>query len=254
MLLKMKMGLLLILMSVCTLVPGYHAQMQSPDIRELAFKNMDFAMNLYRKISSYHDKNIFFSPLSISTAFAVLSMASDGLTHEEILKGLNLAQLERDGQPELIPELFQFLNGNITQDGSLKLDQGTALFVQQQFRVEKTFSDQIKMFFNADINSVDFADTAASIAIINEYIKQNTGNKVTEMISTLDGLTQLLLVNTIFFQGKLVLFSSFPKIRELQFGLLNWYHASHLCFDLEFSAEMMIDFDYLLHRGVADAL
>lgn len=198
----MKMGFIFILSSMCFLAAGHQAQTPSATISDLSFKNMDFAMNLYRKISSYHDKNIVFSPLSISTSFAALLMASDGVTREEILKGLNLEQLEQTDQPELIPQLFQLLHENITQNGSLKLDQNMALLISQQFGIEKTFEDQIKTFFNADIKSVNFADTKRSISFINEYIKHKTEDKVTEMISTLDEQTKLMLINTIFFQGK----------------------------------------------------
>ncbi|XP_074516009.1 protein Z-dependent protease inhibitor [Sebastes fasciatus] len=198
---KMKMGFISIVAFMCFLAPVHQAHLPSATIADLSYKNMDFAMNLYRKISSYHDKNIFFSPLSISTSFAALSMASDGVTHEEILKGLNLDQLERADQPELIPSLFQLLHENITQNGSLILDQGMAVFMRQQFPVEKMFKDQIKTFFDADIKSVDFADAEGSVSFINEYIKHKTQDKVTEMLSTLDPLTQLMLINTIFFQG-----------------------------------------------------
>ncbi len=159
-------------------------------------------MNLYRKISSYNDKNIFFSPLSISTSFAALLMASDGNTHEEILRGLNLEQLERADQPDLIPQLFKFLHGNITQNRSLKVDQGMAVFMNPQFEATKIFEDQIKEFFDADIKRVNFSDTEGSITVINEYIKQKTQDKVTEMISALDETTKLMLINTIFFQGR----------------------------------------------------
>lgn len=200
---KMKMGFIFLAAYMCFLAPVHHAHIPSSSISDLSFKNMDFAMNLYRKISSYHDKNIFFSPLSISTSFAALLMASEGVTHEEILKGLNLEQLERADQPELIPTLFQLLHENITQNGTMKLDQSMALFTRQEFVVEKTFEDQIKMFFDADIKSVDFSDSKGSIKFINEYIKQKTEDRVTEMISSLDAQTQLMLINTIFFQGKL---------------------------------------------------
>lgn len=188
---------------MCFFAPVYQAHPPSATISDLSFKNMDFAMNLYRKISSFHDKNIFFSPLSISTSFAALLMASDGVTREEMLKVLNLEQLEQADQPELIPKLFQLLNENITQNGSLKLDHGMALFVHPQCEVEMTFADQIKTFFDADVKSIDFSDTKGSISFINEYIKQKTQDKVTEMISTLDAMTQVMLINTIFFQGKL---------------------------------------------------
>ncbi|KAK2826081.1 hypothetical protein Q5P01_020295 [Channa striata] len=198
---KIKMGFIIILTSMCFLTPVHQTQIPAVTISDLSLKNIDFAMNLYRQISSYHDQNIFFSPLSISTSFGALLMASDGVTHEEILRGLNLEQLQRADQPELIPKLFQLLHENITQNGSLKLDQGMALFMQQNFDVEKTFVNQIKKFFDADIKTVDFSDTKGSTRFINEYIKHKTKNKVTEMISTLDTQTQLMLINTIFFQG-----------------------------------------------------
>ncbi|XP_040916083.1 protein Z-dependent protease inhibitor-like [Toxotes jaculatrix] len=198
---KMKIGFIFILTYMCFLTPVHQAQLPDATLSDLSFKNMDFAMNLYRKISSYHDKNIFFSPLSISTSFAALLMASDGVTHEELLKCLNLEQLERANQPELIPKLFQLLHENITQNGTLKLDEGMALFVQRQFEVEQKFENQIKMFFDADIKTVDFADKKGSVRLINEYIKQKTEDKVTGMVSDLDPLTQLMLINTIFFQG-----------------------------------------------------
>ncbi|XP_029315946.1 protein Z-dependent protease inhibitor [Cottoperca gobio] len=197
----MKMGFIFIVTFMCFLAPVHQAHLPSATISDLSLKNMDFAMNLYRKISSYHDKNIFFSPLSISTSFAALLMASDGVTREEILRGLNLEQLERADQPQLIPTLFKLLHENIAQNGSLILDQGMALFTRRQFVVEKTFEDQIKKFFDADIKSVDFADTKGSIRFINEYIRQKTQYRVMEMISTLDALTQVMLINTIFFQG-----------------------------------------------------
>ncbi|KAL6105671.1 serpina10 [Pungitius sinensis] len=128
-------------------------------------------------------------------------MGSDGVTHKEILKGLNLGQLERADEPELIPRLFQLLHENITQGGSLKLEQGMALFLSQNFSVEEVFQDHIEKYFEADIRSVDFADSKGSISFVNEYIKNKTQDKMTDMLSTLDALTKLMLIDTILFQG-----------------------------------------------------
>ncbi|XP_064181550.1 protein Z-dependent protease inhibitor [Anguilla rostrata] len=195
------MGILFVFACATFLVPISRAQEISPNITELTTKNIDFAMDLYRKISSYHDNNIFFSPLCISTSFAILSMGAEGPTRAEILKGLNLDQLERDGQPELIPELFQQLQKNITHE-DLQLAQGTALFVRIEFEVERAFSDQIKKFFNADIQNIDFAKPKDSKTTINDYVKKSTGDRVNEAVSDIDPFTQMILINTIFFQGK----------------------------------------------------
>ncbi|XP_057714596.1 serine protease inhibitor 2.1 isoform X2 [Corythoichthys intestinalis] len=196
---KWKMGFVLILM--CLLAPAEQAPLPFTSVYGLSFKNMEFAMDLYRKISTYHDENIVFSPLSVSTSFAALSMASDGVTYEEILKGLHLENLEKADQKDLIPKLFQMLHGNISQNGTTKLEQGTSLFVREHFKIEKAFEDQMKSYFCADIKRVNFEDTNASISLINEYIKDKTGGKVTNMLSGLDPMTELMLVNTFYFQG-----------------------------------------------------
>ncbi|XP_077476746.1 protein Z-dependent protease inhibitor [Stigmatopora argus] len=196
---KWKMGFFFILM--CLVAPGQQASLPFNSIYGLSYKNMDFAMDLYRKISTYHDKNIVFSPLSISTTFAALSMASDGVTYEEILKGLHLENLEQADQKDHIPKLFQMLHMNISQNGATTLDQGMALFVRKHFSIEKTFEDQMKSYFSADVNLVDFENTSASVDLINEYIKQKTRGKVTNMLSSLDPMTVLMMVNTFYFQG-----------------------------------------------------
>uniref|UniRef100_A0A3B3CUE8 Serpin domain-containing protein n=1 Tax=Oryzias melastigma TaxID=30732 RepID=A0A3B3CUE8_ORYME len=138
------------------------------------------------EIANYHDKNIFYSPLSVSTSFAALLMATDGITHKEILKVCNLEQLEVDDQPQLIPRLFQNLQDNITHNGSLQVEQSMALFIRQHFEVEKTFEDDLKNFFQADINVLDFGNTKETIKSINDYVRQKTADKVPEMISSLN--------------------------------------------------------------------
>ncbi|KAM4723252.1 protein Z-dependent protease inhibitor [Anableps anableps] len=198
---KLEMAFILVLICLCYLPPVNEAALPNVTISDLSYKNMDFAMNLYRKISSFHDKNIFFSPLSISTSFAALLMASGGTTRQEILKVLNLEQLEVANQPELIPRLFQLLQENIARNGSLKVDQSMTLFVRQQCEVEKQFEDNMRAFFLADVKTVDFADAKRSVSYINEYVRQKTQDKITDMISGLDEATQLMLINSIFFRG-----------------------------------------------------
>lgn len=203
----------IVLLSPCLLV-----QETSPSITDLTFKNMDFAMDLYRKISSHHDDNIFFSPLCLSTVFTSLSLGACGSTRDQILKGLNLDLLERQGTGSLIPELFQHLQENITQDDSLMFQQSTALFVGQNFEIEIAFSEQIKKFFGADISNVDFADPKVSMATINEYVRKQTGHKVKEMVTSIEPFTKLMLINTIFFKGEILPCS---LVRPTTFLLMN---------------------------------
>lgn len=159
-------------------------------------------MSLYRRISSYHDKNVFFSPLSISTTFAALLMATGGDTHEELLTGLNLKQLEKANHPELIPQLFHLLHENITQNGSLQLNQDMAMFISEKLSIEKAFEEQMREYFEAEIKTVDFSNAGQCLTHINDYIKGKTNGKLKDVLSTLDPDTELMLINTIFFRGE----------------------------------------------------
>lgn len=198
---------LLLLSVMCAMTPIFQTHLPITNISDLSLRNMDFAMNLYRRISSIHDKNIFFSPLSVSNSFAALLMASGGITHQEILTGLNLDHSVNETEllqtdPVLIPKLFKRLNENITQNWSVKLDQAMTMFLQSHYQVEKTFLDQIKEFFDAEIKNVNFADTTNTVDFINTYIKQKTHNKIVDVISNVDPLTRVMLINTVFFQGE----------------------------------------------------
>ncbi|MCJ8736700.1 hypothetical protein PDJAM_G00015480 [Pangasius djambal] len=198
----MELAVFSLLICASSFMPSLQSpEPHAPNVTDLTFKNIDFAMNLYLKIASRHDDNIFFSPLSVSTAFAALSLAARNTTRSEILSGLNLDMLEQAGQLELIPQLFQHLQGNISQAGALKLEQGTALFVDLRFQIEKAFDDQIKLFFNADVENVDFKKSEITKEIINKLVRDKTGGKVKEMLTSIDPLTRMMLINTIFFQG-----------------------------------------------------
>lgn len=197
-----RMAWVFFFISLCAFTPSRQENLQNATIADLSHKNMDFAMNLYRRISTYHDKNIFFSPLSISTTFAALLMATGGVTHDEILTGLNLQQLEKANHPELIPQLFQLLHENITQNGSLQLDQDMAMFLSGELDVEKAFEEQMRKYFEAEIKTVDFSNAGQSVAYINDYIKGKTKGRLKDMLSSLDAETELMLINTIFFRGE----------------------------------------------------
>lgn len=166
---------------------------KTPDVTDLSFRNIDFAMNLYHRIARHHDNNIIFSPLGVSASFATLLLAAGGSTRAQIARGLNLASLDDD---EVIPQLFQHLLRNISL-----IQQNTALFVDDKFQLKQVFSHQVKRFFDGDVIGVEFGKTDVSRDVINDYISKKTGGKVREMVKSVEPLTRMMLINTIFFRG-----------------------------------------------------
>ncbi|XP_036405987.1 serpin peptidase inhibitor, clade A (alpha-1 antiproteinase, antitrypsin), member 10a [Megalops cyprinoides] len=198
----MKTAILFLLARASFLATISRAQQPvSDDVAELAAKNTEFAASLYRKVASASDDNILLSPLSVSVGLAALSAGAGGATREQLLQGLGLAPLERNGQPERLPQLFQKLQEEVTRSEGLRLYQATALFLRQQAEVVTSFSELVKKFYGADVTKADFGNAQAAKNTINDYVNSKTGGRVAEAVSSLDPTIQLMLVSSVFAQG-----------------------------------------------------
>ena len=102
------------------------------DGHTLASSNTDFAFSLYKQLALKNpNKNVIFSPLSISIALAFLSLGARGSTLTEILEGLkfNLTETPETEIHQGFQHLLQALNRPSNQ---LQLSVGNAMFVQEQ--------------------------------------------------------------------------------------------------------------------------
>lgn len=185
-----------VLLSVTLLAAGTWGQTLSPDMQELTARSADFATTLYRKIASMSDDNFAFSPLAASLSLATLAAGAEDNTRKELLQVLNLAPMERDGEPERIPTLLQQMKEAVVQTLV------TGLFISKQVQVESSFSNQVKKFYSADVKSVDFSNEQATKASISEYITANTGNKIREVLDNVNAQNQLMLINAAYFTGE----------------------------------------------------
>ncbi|XP_030626507.1 serpin peptidase inhibitor, clade A (alpha-1 antiproteinase, antitrypsin), member 10a [Chanos chanos] len=189
------MGALSQLLFVSLLALNAHAQRPSADLEELAGRNTEFATALYRKIASYSDDNLVISPLSVTIGLAALAEGARSTTSKALLSGLALAPMERDGQPERIPQLLQQLRETVTQT------QATGLFLAQQFQVDPEFSGQVKKYYDADVRSVDFGNAQTTKGIINDYVRSATGDKVRDFVDSIDPQIKLALISAAYFRG-----------------------------------------------------
>ncbi|XP_030659594.1 alpha-1-antichymotrypsin isoform X2 [Nomascus leucogenys] len=171
------------------------------DLR-LASTNVDFAFSLYKQlVLKAPDKNVIFSPLSISTVLAFLSLGARNTTLTEILKGLKF-NLTETSEAE-IHQSFQHLLHTLNQSSDeLQLSMGNAMFVKEQLSLLDRFTEDAKRLYGSEAFATDFQDSAAAKKLINDYVKNGTRGKITDLIKDLDSQTMMVLVNYIFFKAK----------------------------------------------------
>ena len=103
--------------------PEEQHKVTSVDGHSLASSNTDFAFSLYKQLALKDpNKNVIFSPLSVSIALAFLSLGAHGPTVTEILEGLKFNLTETPlcdhfyhQQKEQMLHLYKYIH--VTQTG-----------------------------------------------------------------------------------------------------------------------------------------
>ncbi|TRY57011.1 hypothetical protein DNTS_023923, partial [Danionella cerebrum] len=169
---------------------------QAMDVDELARRNADFATRLYSRIASSNDDNVAVSTLGATLALATLAAGAGGATLSELLQGIGLDAMMKDGGQENVQMLLQQLREATAQI------QATALFIKQDVNVEDSFRSKVKQFYNADVQNVNYANAQLAKGTINDYIRGRTGDKVKDVVQNIDAQSMATLISAAFFTGQ----------------------------------------------------
>lgn len=171
--------------------------------RDLAPSNTDFAFTLYKHlVASAPGRNVFISPVSISTALAMLSLGASGYTRKQLLHSLGF-NLTETSEAE-IHQGFRHVHHLLREsDTALDMAMGNALFLDCSLELLDSFSEDTKHYYGLDALATDFQDWTGARRQINEYVKNKTRGKIVDLFSELDSSAMLILVNYIFFKGTL---------------------------------------------------
>uniref|UniRef100_H0W8T6 Corticosteroid-binding globulin n=1 Tax=Cavia porcellus TaxID=10141 RepID=H0W8T6_CAVPO len=180
--------------------PGAISSTESPH-RGLAPTNVDFAFSLYQRLAaSATNSNIFISPVSISTALAMLALGSSGHTRTQLLQGLgfNLSTTSDTEIHQNFRELHQLLRES---NMGLEMATGNGLFLDHKLHPRESFLADIRHYYGSEALTADLQDWSRASKQINEYINNKTQGKLVDTFSELDGPASLILVNYNFFRG-----------------------------------------------------
>ncbi|XP_044149806.1 serpin B6-like isoform X3 [Bufo gargarizans] len=184
----------------------------------LSAANGTFAINLFKKLTESDNKcNLFFSPLSISSALAMIYLGAKGNTAAQMSKVLQFEKAKD------VHAAFQTLISDINKPGTdYFLSTANRLYGDKSFTFLDEFLGSTKKHYHADLQSVDFSTKADDCRKeINSWVEQKTEGKIQDLLpsGSVDSLTRLVLVNAIYFKGNWA--SQFDRncTREMPFRL-----------------------------------
>ncbi|XP_038189477.1 serpin B6-like [Arvicola amphibius] len=166
--------------------------------------NSTFALNLLKILGEDSLKNLFFSPMSISSALAMVFMGAKGNTASQMVQALSLEKCSGNGDGD-VHQGFQSLLTEVNKTGTqYLLKTANRLFTDKTFDLLASFKDSCRKFYEAEMEELDFkGDTEQSRQHINTWVAKKTEDKITELLSrdSLNSDTLLVLVNAIYFKG-----------------------------------------------------
>ncbi|XP_003787062.1 kallistatin [Otolemur garnettii] len=168
---------------------------------KIAPANTEFAFHFYHLIASENPgKNIFFSPLSISAAFAMLSLGARSHSQTQILEGLgfNLTEMSQSDIHRGFQHLLHTLN---LPSHEMEMHVGSALFLHHNLPFLPQFLNDTKAFYESVLFHTDFRDTVGATQLINNYVKKETQGKIVDLVSELNKDVLMVLVNYIYFKA-----------------------------------------------------
>jgi serine protease inhibitor len=163
-----------------------------------------FAESLYRQLQSQGggSGNLFLSPASISTALAMTYAGARGETATQMAAALHYT-LDANTLAGDFGSLLADLNS--AGQGNYALSVADALWGQQGFSFLAPFLNLVQADYNGGLQQVDFLnDTEAARQTINNWVAQQTNNKILNLIpaGALSPWTKLVLTNAIYFKGQ----------------------------------------------------
>lgn len=168
---------------------------------DLCEANGSFAISLL-KILGEEDKsrNLFFCPMSVSSALAMVYLGAKGNTATQMSQVLGLSG---DGD---VHQGFQTLLAEVNKSGTqYLLKSACRLFGEESCDFLSTFKESCQKFYQAGIEEMSFVkDTEGCRKRINDWVLEKTEGKISEVLSpgTVCPLTKLVLVNAMYFKGK----------------------------------------------------
>ncbi|XP_007901224.2 leukocyte elastase inhibitor [Callorhinchus milii] len=166
----------------------------------LCVSNTNFALDLYKKVIEGKEKeNVFFSPLSISAALAMVYLGAEGNTAAQMSKVLHFDTVDD------VHARFKTLLSDINRpSASYLLKLVNSLFQDKTYTFLQKFLSSISEFYQADLSAVDFANQPeVARNTINSWVEIKTDGKIQKLLSAdhITDLTRLVLVNAVYFKG-----------------------------------------------------
>ncbi len=163
--------------------------------QHLAESTNRFGFNLLAKLNDGTD--VMISPASVAMALAMTNNGADGETQKQMAATLEVSGMTLD-ELNTAHRQLRYVLTDPKSDVTMRI--ANSLWARQGMDFDSAFVARNVSNFGAKVSALDF-DSPDSPAIINEWVSDNTAQKIPSIVESIDPATILFLINAIYFKG-----------------------------------------------------
>ena len=142
-------------------------------------------------------KDVSFSPLSLSLAFAMAAEGAETDTYKEISAALGWDEATKE---ELGAFYKKMIAGLVAADPKVSFTSSNSLWAAQDLVLKDAYKKLLSDNFAAESYQVDFT-AAATLGKINKWCSDKTDGKIPQMLQDLDPDTRMMLINALLYKA-----------------------------------------------------
>lgn len=204
-----RVSLLMLVTVLVSSACGKAAVNEQQNVRQYSMADLDkrvvaasntFGLQLFREISRVNpNKNVFISPLSISSALSMTYNGSSGETAAEMGKVLGINTMTNGEAGRGYRVALDLLTH--PTDEEIGLTVANSIWMRKGERFHEAFIKQSKKDYNAEVSELIFSSPNAA-RTMNRWVKDKTKGKIPEIVDNIKPQSVLYLLNAVYFEGK----------------------------------------------------
>ncbi|XP_064537442.1 serine protease inhibitor 42Dd-like [Drosophila montana] len=139
--------------------------------------------------------NVLVSPYLVLDGLIQLYYGGQGKTKDKLLELFEVTDAVA---------FERFMNNSYSIQASrdgVKLYVGNRLFVSEDVSIMPEYREKLGRIHNSPVESVNFADSAAAVSKINDWVAATTKSKITKLIEKTEPNSKILFMSAIYFTG-----------------------------------------------------
>ncbi|KGN62552.1 hypothetical protein Csa_022117 [Cucumis sativus] len=164
----------------------------------------DVALSIAKRLlqDNVKNSNIVFSPLSIQVLLSLIGAGCNGPILDQLLSFLKANSIDQ------LNHFGSFVTSNLLADasrtGGPKLLFANGLWLNQSHSPKHSFKHIVETYYKATLRQADFHTKGEEVVLeVNSWVKDKTKGLITDILlpGSVDRLTQIILVNALYFKG-----------------------------------------------------